>query len=168
MKRDTGRLSSETFDVLVIGGGIYGATIAHAATLRGLKVALVEQGDFGQGTSANSLKVIHGGLRYLQHLNLKRMRESIIARRRLLQLAPHLVSPCPFVLPTYGSGMKSRPVMTAAHRTGASDHSLMPWRTAITLFFTYSHRKTPLAACVRSTGWSGAMLSRELTTMWKS
>ena len=113
MKRDTDRLSSETFDVLVIGGGIYGATTARAAALRGLKVALIEQGDFGQGTSANSLKVIHGGLRYLQHLNLKRMRESIVARRRLLRLAPHLVQPQAFVLPTYGYGIHSRLLMSA-------------------------------------------------------
>ena len=114
MKRDTNRLGSESFDVLVIGAGIYGATIARAAVLRGLKVALVEQGDFGQATSANSLKVIHGGLRYLQHLDLKRMRESIIARRRLLRLAPHLVHPQACVIPTYGYGMRSRFLMAAA------------------------------------------------------
>lgn len=114
MKRNISRLSSESFDVLVVGAGIYGATIARAAALRGLKVALVELGDFGQATSANSLKVIHGGLRYLQHLNLKRMRESIIARRRLLRLAPHLVHPQACVIPTYGYGMRSRFLMAAA------------------------------------------------------
>ena len=104
MKRDIGRLRSDTFDLLVIGGGIYGVTIARAAALRGLRVALIEQGDIGHATSANSQKVIHGGLRYLQHLNLKRMRESIVTRRRLSRLAPHLLRVQPFLIPTHGHG----------------------------------------------------------------
>ncbi len=114
MKRDLGRLVNECFDVLIVGGGIYGAALARAATLRGLTVALVEQGDFGHSTSSNSLKVIHGGLRYLQRGDLKRMRESIISRKRLLKIAPHLVHPQGFVIPTYGHGLRSREIMAVA------------------------------------------------------
>lgn len=114
MKRDIERLRDDRYDLLVIGGGIYGAAAARAAALRNMKVALIERGDFGQATSANSLKVIHGGLRYLQHLDLKRMREAIRARRRLLQLAPHLVHPQSFVIPTYGHGLHGREAMAAA------------------------------------------------------
>ena len=96
VKRNVQCLADNIYDVLVIGGGIYGAAIARTAVLQGLTVALIEKADFGQETSANSLKVAHGGLRYLQHLDIKRMRESVRARRRLLQLAPHLVHPQPF------------------------------------------------------------------------
>ncbi|WP_447968831.1 FAD-dependent oxidoreductase [Nitrospira sp. M1] len=89
------------YDVLVIGGGIYGACVARDAALRGLKVILLEKGDFGHATSSNSHKIIHGGLRYLQHGNLPRMRESIQERRTLVRIAPHLVKPMPFLIPTY-------------------------------------------------------------------
>ncbi|MGV7224155.1 MAG: FAD-dependent oxidoreductase [Nitrospinales bacterium] len=102
MKRNLARLANEEFDLLVVGGGIYGATTAREATLRGLKVALIERDDFGQATSANSLKFIHVGLRYLQHGDFKRMRRSIRARRELLRIAPHLLDPLMFVIPTYG------------------------------------------------------------------
>jgi glycerol-3-phosphate dehydrogenase len=77
-------------------------------------VVLVEKGDFGSGTTANNQKIIHGGLRYLQHGDLQRMRESIRERRTLMRIAPHLVSPLPFVLPTYGYGMRSKAVVALA------------------------------------------------------
>src|SRR3989338_7803972 len=93
MKRDLGRLSTNSYVLDIIGGGIYGACAAWDATLRGLSVALVEQGDFGSATSANSQKIIHGGLRYLQSLDFTRMRESVRERRVLLRIAPHLVHP---------------------------------------------------------------------------
>ena len=80
-------------DVLIVGGGIYGATAAYEAARRGLSVRLVERHDYGAGTSQNSMKIAHGGLRYLQSLDLRRSLESVEARRRLLQLAPHLVKP---------------------------------------------------------------------------
>src|ERR1700722_19090985 len=70
------RLANETFDVLVLGGGIGAACAAWDASLRGLRVALVGRLDFGAGTSAHSFKVLHGGIRYLQHLDLVRLRES--------------------------------------------------------------------------------------------
>ncbi|MBN1269127.1 MAG: FAD-dependent oxidoreductase [Kiritimatiellae bacterium] len=107
-------LTGEPADVAVIGGGIHGATLAWAAAARGLRVALVEQRDFGHATSANSLKILHGGLRYLQHADLMRMWESIRARRRGLQLQPHLVRPATFLVPTYPWKLQSRMGMAAA------------------------------------------------------
>jgi len=113
MKRQIKQLTDRTFDLLVIGGGIYGATIAWEAVLRGLSVALIDQSDFGSKTSANSLKIVHGGLRYLQQLDVKRMRESIRERRTYLKIAPHLVHPLPCVMPTYGHMIKGPEVMRA-------------------------------------------------------
>ncbi|MBT7067086.1 MAG: FAD-dependent oxidoreductase, partial [Verrucomicrobia bacterium] len=80
MKRDIQHLADTRFDILVVGGGIYGAAIAREAATRGLRVALVEQNDFCSGASANSLKIIHGGLRYLQQFDLPRVFESIRER----------------------------------------------------------------------------------------
>jgi glycerol-3-phosphate dehydrogenase len=114
VKRDIGALTSREFDLLVIGGGIVGACIAWDATQRGLSVALVERGDFGGGTSANCLKTIHGGLRYLQHLDLGRMQESIRERSVWLRIAPHLVQPLPFLVPTFRSGLQRRALLRAA------------------------------------------------------
>ncbi|MCE9671879.1 glycerol-3-phosphate dehydrogenase [Myxococcus stipitatus] len=94
-------LATETFDVLVIGGGVTGAGSARDAVLRGLKVALVEREDFASGTSSRSSRLIHGGLRYLEHGHLGLVFESSIERQRLLKLAPHLVRPLAFVWPVY-------------------------------------------------------------------
>jgi glycerol-3-phosphate dehydrogenase len=114
MKRNPAALSGSTYDVAVVGGGIYGLCAVYEAARRGLTACLVERGDFVGATSSNSLKIVHGGLRYLQHGDLRRMRESIRERARLLRLAPHLVRPLPFVLPTYGHGLRSREVMRVA------------------------------------------------------
>ena len=113
-KRDLTRLTKKSYDVIIIGGGIYGACVAWDATLRGLSVVLVDKGDFGAATSANSHKIIHGGLRYLQHGDFRRMRESIRERRALMHIAPHLVHPLPFLIPTYGYGLRSKWVMGVA------------------------------------------------------
>ena len=82
MKRDLNLLSNNTFDVLIIGGGIYGSSLAWLASVENLKVALIEQNDFASGTSSNSQKIIHGGLRYLSKLDFKRVKESIKERMR--------------------------------------------------------------------------------------
>ena len=114
MKRDLARLGREEFDVLVVGGGIHGAAAARAAAARGLLTALVEKDDFGEATSANSLKIIHGGLRYLQRADIAKVRDSVRARREMFRRFPHLVAPLPCVLPTRGVGLRSRPAMAAA------------------------------------------------------
>src|SRR5262245_16648518 len=99
MKRDLDALARGTFDVLVVGGGIYGLTIAYDAAQRGLRTALVERSDFGSGASFNHLRTIHGGLRYLQTLDVGRARESICERRTFATIAPRAVLPLKFVLP---------------------------------------------------------------------
>src|SRR4029450_7798713 len=93
---------------------IHGACIAWDAALRGLQVALVERDDFGGGTSANSLRIVHGGLRYLARGGLPRMRESIRERSTLLRIAPSLIQPLPVVVPTSGAGTQSRLALAAA------------------------------------------------------
>jgi glycerol-3-phosphate dehydrogenase len=95
------RMSSERFDVLVVGGGITGVGVARDAALRGLSVALVERDDFASGTSSRSSRLVHGGLRYLEHGHLHLVFESSLERRRLLDLAPHLVRPLEFTWPVY-------------------------------------------------------------------
>lgn len=100
-------LADERFDVVVVGGGVAGACAAWDATLRGMKVALVERSDFASGTSAHSLKVLHGGIRYLQHLDLRRLWESCAERGAFLRIAPHLTRPMPFAVPTRGWGMQA-------------------------------------------------------------
>jgi glycerol-3-phosphate dehydrogenase len=107
-------LANRSFDVLVIGGGIGAACAAWDAALRGLSVALVERLDFGAGTSAQSFKMLHGGIRYLQHLDIVRLRESCGERGAFLRIAPHLTRPLPIVVPTYGLGMQSRWLFGAA------------------------------------------------------
>jgi glycerol-3-phosphate dehydrogenase len=107
-------LSNSPYDLLVIGGGIYGAWIAWDAALRGLSVALVDKGDFASATSSNSLKIIHGGFRYLQHADFRRMRQSIRERRDLMKVAPHLVHPLPVLIPSYGSWMQRKELMALA------------------------------------------------------
>ena len=114
MQRNLQALSNQAFDLLVLGGGIQGACIAWEAVLRGLSVALIDQSDFGSATSANSLKIIHGGLRYLQTADLSRMRQSIRERQTLMRIAPHLVHPLPILVPTYGHGLKGREAMFVA------------------------------------------------------
>jgi glycerol-3-phosphate dehydrogenase len=114
MARALAALAGKEFDVLVVGGGVTGAVTAWDAAQRGLSVALLERGDFGGATSAESLKVVHGGVRYLQHLDIVRVRESSRERRALLRMAPHLVQPMPFVVPTYGHGMRGPEILRAA------------------------------------------------------
>ncbi|MGH7663690.1 MAG: glycerol-3-phosphate dehydrogenase [Gemmatimonadaceae bacterium] len=101
-------LASRDFDVLVIGGGITGAGVARDAALRGLSVALVERDDFASGTSSRSSRLIHGGLRYLEHGYLHLVFESSAERRRLLELAPHLVHPLAFTWPVYRGARAGR------------------------------------------------------------
>ncbi|HNP27894.1 MAG TPA: glycerol-3-phosphate dehydrogenase/oxidase [Nitrospirales bacterium] len=114
MTRNLSRLAKARYDVAVVGGGIYGACVAWDASLRGLSVVLLEKGDFGSGTSANSLKIIHGGFRYLQHGDVGRMRESMQEQMALMRIAPHLVHPLPVLIPTYGHGLRGKEVFACA------------------------------------------------------
>ena len=113
MQRDPDRLTERTFDVLVVGGGIYGLAIGYDAAQRGASVAIVERDDFGSGSSFNHLRTIHGGLRYLQHLDLARARESVRERRTLARIAPHAVMPVRFALPLYRSLTRGKLAMRA-------------------------------------------------------
>ncbi len=114
--RDLSALEEREFDVVVVGGGIFGICIAWDAAARGLSVALLERGDFAEAASAHSFKMVHGGIRYLQHGDLPRVRESVRERRALLRIAPHLVHPLPIVIPTYGHGLQGSAALWAAFR----------------------------------------------------
>lgn len=109
MRRATDRFPNESFDLLIIGGGITGACVARDAARRGLKVALVERGDFANATSAHNSRLIHGGLRYLRNFELGLVRESLRERRIWQTIAPHRVHPLPFMVPLYGDA--SRPTL---------------------------------------------------------
>ena len=100
-RRTLDALARESFDVLVIGGGITGAGVARDAALRGLRTALVEKDDFASGTSSRSSRLVHGGVRYLEHGQLRLVFESSTERRTLRRIAPHLVRPLAFVWPVY-------------------------------------------------------------------
>ena len=91
--------SGRAFDLLIVGGGINGAGIARDAAGRGLSVLLIEQAGLAHFTSSASTKLIHGGLRYLEYLQLRLVREALRERERLLSIAPHLVTRAQFVLP---------------------------------------------------------------------
>jgi len=119
MRRDLKALQSDTFDLLVVGGGIHGVAAAYDASLRGLSVALVERGDFGSEASGNHLKTVHGGLRYLQTADLARMRESIVERRTVARIAPYLVTPLPYLVPTYRKLTRSALAMRVAFMVDA-------------------------------------------------
>jgi glycerol-3-phosphate dehydrogenase len=114
MVRDLRRLADTRFDLVIVGAGFYGAVAAWDATLRGLSVALIDKGDFGSATSFNNLKTLHGGLRSLQSLNFAQMRLFIRERRALARVAPHLVQPLPFIVPTYRHPARSRLAMRTA------------------------------------------------------
>ncbi|MGZ5620360.1 MAG: FAD-dependent oxidoreductase, partial [Methylobacter sp.] len=101
MKRDFAQLADRHFDVLVCGGGIYGAWTAYDAVLRGLKVAIIDQGDWASGTSSASSKLIHGGLRYLETLDFKLVKKALHERELLKKIAPHRVWPLRFGIPVF-------------------------------------------------------------------
>ena len=140
MKRELSSFENHEFDLVIVGAGVYGATAAWDAALRGLSVALVDKGDFGGATSFNNLKTVHGGLRYLQQADLRRMRESVRERRTLMRIAPHLVHPLPMLLPTYNEGIRRRSLLRVAlflndvvsfdrNRNLASEKFLPPGKT---------------------------------------
>ena len=108
LQRNLLETASRTYDIAVVGGGIFGACAAWEAASRGLSVVLLEQGDFSHATSANHFKMVHGGIRYLQHGDLPRIYKSSRERSAMLRTCPHLVQPLPIVIPTYGHGTKGK------------------------------------------------------------
>ena len=99
---------TEPFDLVVVGGGIIGTGVARDAALRGLRVCVIEKEDFGWGTTARSTRLVHGGLRYLEHYDFALVREALHERRALIRIAPHLVRPIPFLLPVFRGRGRSR------------------------------------------------------------
>jgi glycerol-3-phosphate dehydrogenase len=123
-------LAEHEFDVAVVGGGITGAGVALDAATRGYSVALLERADFAAGTSSRSSKLVHGGLRYLQHFDLGLVREALLERQLMVALAPHLVRPLPLVVPAFegarpdrlmGVGLNLYDVMSVTDRRSASE-----------------------------------------------
>src|ERR1043166_6086491 len=141
MRRALDRLSSEQFDLLIIGGGATGCFAAREAAMRGLCVALVEADDFAAATSAHNSKLAHGGLRYLRNGEIGLVRESLRERAALLRIAPHLVRPLPFLLPLYGKGWRERltlniglslyDLLAADCRPKLPRHHFLPRRAAL-------------------------------------
>jgi glycerol-3-phosphate dehydrogenase len=121
MQRNPTQLTACEYDVLVIGAGAFGAAAARDAALRGLRTALIERCDFGGATSAECFKMVHGGIRYLQHADIPRLRASSRERSALLRIAPHLVQPLPIAIPTYGHGRRGRAFLGA----GATAYDLL-------------------------------------------
>jgi glycerol-3-phosphate dehydrogenase len=101
-------LKAEEFDVVVIGGGVTGAGAALDAASRGYSVAILERADWASGTSSRSSKMVHGGLRYLQNFDLGLVREALMERQLMVELAPHLVYPTPFLVPSLGDDRRNR------------------------------------------------------------
>lgn len=134
--REPAAAAGARYDLAVIGGGIHGAALALEAARRGLRPLLLERGDFGEGTSANSLGILHGGLRYLQRLDLKRFRASVGERRWWFRHFPALVDPLPCLMPLYGEGLRRPEAFRAAflldrwlardRNRGVSDHRHLP------------------------------------------
>lgn len=111
--RNINSIANQTFDVIIIGGGINGAATARDAALRGLKTLLVEKGDFASGTTSWSTRLIHGGLRYLEYFEFNLVRESLHEREVLLRNAPHLAQPIQMTIPIYRSGSRSYRIIQA-------------------------------------------------------
>jgi len=118
-RRDFRALADGTYDLLIVGGGIHGLATAYAAARRGVRVALVDKGDFGASTSFNHQRTAHGGLRSLQTGRLGHARQSILERRALARIAPRLLRPLPFMVGTYRSLLRNRAALRAAFRLDA-------------------------------------------------
>src|ERR1051326_3386277 len=129
---------NQKFDLVVVGAGINGAGIARDAALRGLKVLLVDKGDIGGGTSAGSTRLIHGGVRYLEHFEFGLVRGSLRERETLLRIAPHLVRPLLMTIPIYRDGGRGR----ATIRAGMIAYDLLSWGKSLPRHRMLSARET--------------------------
>ena len=122
--RDPDAGAAERFDLIIVGGGIYGIMLAHEAVSRSLRPLVVERDDFCAATSHNSLRIVHGGLRYLQTGDLHRYAESVAARRWFLARFPGAVRPLPCLMPLYGDGLRRPSVLRAVLKV----NDLLSWR----------------------------------------
>ncbi len=149
------RLRTQSFDLLIVGGGIVGAGIARDAAMRGLRVALIEQGDFASGTSSKTSKLIHGGLRYLEQGHLRLVFESLRERAVLREIAPALVHPRSLLLPIYDGN--TRPMWKV--RSGLGLYDLLAWGRNIRPHRVLSPKRAlALEAGLRLDGLRGAGL----------
>jgi glycerol-3-phosphate dehydrogenase len=130
--------SSLEYDVIIIGAGINGAGIARDAAMRGLKVLLLDKGDIGSGTSSWSTRLIHGGLRYLEHGEFGLVRESLRERETLLRIAPHLVRPLPMTIPIYQDSRRGRTTI----RVGLTAYDLLSLGKSLPRHQMQSHEET--------------------------
>ena len=120
-------IGSYPFDLIVVGAGINGAGIARDAAMRGLKVLLIDKGDVASGTTSWSTRLIHGGLRYLEYYELYLVHESLSEREKLLNIAPHLVKPLPFIIPVYEYSKRG----TLLVRLGMIGYDLLSWSKSL-------------------------------------
>ncbi|MEJ2539640.1 MAG: FAD-dependent oxidoreductase [Gemmatimonadota bacterium] len=125
IRRDPEEQQEREHDLIVVGGGVYGCMVALESARRGLRPLLLERDDFGQHTSGSWLRILHGGLRYLQRLDMPRHVDSVQARRWFLCRFPDLVEPLRCVMPLYGRGLRRRRILAAAL---AADQVLSPYR----------------------------------------
>jgi len=136
IERAPGRAAERRYDLIVIGGGIHGVALCLEARLRGYRTLLLEKADFGNATSWSSLRIIHGGLRYLQSLDLPRFFQSVAERRWFLRHFPDLVRPLPCLMPLYGRGLRKPAVLRLAlalndgfsfgRNTGVAEQARLP------------------------------------------
>ena len=120
-------IQSYPFDLIVVGAGINGAGIARDATMRGLKVLMIDKGDIASGTTSWSTRLIHGGLRYLEYYELYLVHESLSEREKLLRIAPHLVKPLPFIIPVYDYSKRG----TVLVRLGMVAYDTLSWSKSL-------------------------------------
>lgn len=155
MKRSLATMAQTEFDVLVIGGGINGTAVAKDAALRGLKVGLVEKNDFGYGTTSRSTRLIHGGLRYLELYDFALVREGLKEREILMHLAPHLVTPLPFLFPIF-KGDRRGPLLL---KMGMVLYDLLAGRKSVPSHrFLTREQALAYEPLLRQEGLRGAML----------
>ena len=151
-------MAAEPVDLLVIGGGITGAGIARDAALRGIRTALVDKGDFGGATSSHSSRLIHGGLRYLEHGELHLVFEASHERRVLLAIAPHLVRPLAFLFPVYRG---SRPPPWKLPLAW----SVARWVSSVFSASAWAWVRVPALTAASSSAWPSA--TRASITTWR-
>jgi glycerol-3-phosphate dehydrogenase len=148
-------IEDQTYDLLIIGGGINGAGIARDAAMRGLKVLLLDKGDIASGTTSWSTRLIHGGLRYLEHGEFGHVRESLREREHLLTIAPHLVKPLPLLIPIYDGNRRGK----IAIRAGMIAYDLLSFDKSLSRYRMLTPEEaTDYAPGLDRTGLRGAAI----------